>query len=128
MHGISRRRAARSLVMVAAGLAAVACGDARVKTLSAGIGRDSVLKLLAAGSTSGDSLANVYRQEQFLVNSRLLDVVFYNPDGITQKQDSSLKDAQVTPIVMVEGKVTGWGWTYYDSLARANHFMLHENK
>src|SRR5688572_18499151 len=49
------------------------CGDTRIGALSEGIARDSALKVLAGGPSS-DSLANVYRQETYLYNSRVINV------------------------------------------------------
>lgn len=97
-----------------------ACSDARIGKLTAGISRDSALKVINEGA-SGDSLARVYKQETYLVNGKLVNVLFYNKDGIKQASDSTLAAADQTPIVTVGGSVTGWGWTHYDSVAKANN-------
>jgi len=106
----------------AAALAVVlgACSDARIGKLTAGISRDSALKVINDGST-GDSLARVYKQETYLVDGKLINVLFYNKDGIKQESDSALATDDQTPIVTVAGTVTGWGWTHYDSVAKANN-------
>ena len=106
----------------AAALAVVlgACSDARIGKLTAGISRDSALKVINDGST-GDSLARVYKQETYLVDGKLINVLFYNKDGIKQESDSALATDDQTPIVSVAGSVTGWGWTHYDSVAKANN-------
>jgi len=110
--------------VLAAGLVTLAgtlagCGDSRIKELTAGMTRDSALKVINAGA-AGDSLARVYKQEMYLVNGKHLNVLFYNKDGIKQASDSTLAAKAQTPIVTVDGKVTGWGWTHYDSVAKAN--------
>ena len=106
----------------AAALAVVlgACSDARIGKLTAGISRDSALKVINDGS-KGDSLAWVYKQETYLVDGKLINVLFYNKDGIKQESDSALATDDQTPIVTVAGTVTGWGWTHYDSVAKANN-------
>ena len=98
-----------------------ACKDARIAKLSTGISRDSALKVINEGAT-GDSLARVYKQEGYLLNGQMLNVLFYNKDGIKQASDSSLETKAQTPIVIAGGKVTGWGWDHYDSVAVANKF------
>ena len=116
----TRRAFVAGLVTLAVG-SATACGDARINKLTAGIPRDSALKVINEGS-SGDSLARVYKQETYLVNGQLTNVLFYNKDGVKIERDSSLEAKAQIPIVTVGGKVTGWGWEHYDSVAKANNF------
>ena len=104
-------------------LASAACGDARLDKLSAGIARDSALKVINEGASS-DSMARVYKQETYLLNGKMTNVLFYNSDGIRQANDSTLSAEKQTPIVIVDGKVAGWGWTYYDSVAKANNIPV----
>jgi hypothetical protein len=108
-----------ALACLAAG-ALSACGDSRIKKLTPGISRDSALKVVNEGA-AGDSLARVYKQETYLVDGKQLNVLFYNKDGVKQASDSTLAADAQTPIVTVNGKVTGWGWTHYDSVAKANN-------
>jgi hypothetical protein len=96
------------------------CGDSRIEKLTAGITRDSALKVINEGAT-GDSLARVYKQEMYLINGQHLNVLFYNKNGIKQASDSTLAAKAQLPIVTVDGKVTGWGWAHYDSVAKANN-------
>jgi hypothetical protein len=116
------RRLTSALAAGAATLLA-ACGDARIDKLSTGISRDSVLAIINEGA-GGDSLARVYKQETYLLNGRMTDVLFYNKQGIKQREDSTLAADKQMPIVLVDGKVTGWGWTYYDSVAKANNIPV----
>ena len=115
----------RHAVMLAASaaLALAGCGDARIKNLSTDIPRDSALKVLAVG-TSGDSLANIYKQESYIYNGRLINVLMYNKDGVKQASDSTVPDSKLTPVVTVNGKVSGWGWAHYDSVAKANNIPV----
>jgi hypothetical protein len=106
-------------------LATAACGDTRLEKLSAGISRDSALAIINEGA-AGDSLARVYRQESYLLenkqgNAHLANVLFYNEKGIKEADDPALSRDATTPIVVSDGKVIGWGWTYYDSVAKANN-------
>ena len=114
-----RRQVLAAGIMVLAGTLA-GCGDSRIKQLTPGITRDSALKVINEGAAS-DSLARVYKQETYLVEGKQLNVLFYNKDGIKQASDSTLAAKAQTPIVTVDGKVTGWGWTHYDSVAKANN-------
>ena len=123
MYHRPTRRVMSTTLMGIAALAAAACGDARLDKLSTGIPRDSALKVINDGASS-DSLARVYKQETYLLNGKMTNVLFYNSDGIRQATDSTLPAEKQTPIVIVDGKVAGWGWTYYDSVAKANNIPV----
>ena len=115
-------RQARNAAIAAVGIATIAgCGDARISKLTAGISRDSALKVISEGA-AGDSLAHVYKQETYLLDGKTTNVLFYNKDGVKQASDSSLEAKAQVPIVTVGGKVTGWGWSHYDSVAKAQNF------
>jgi hypothetical protein len=116
------------ILAAAIALATAACSDSRLEKLSTGISRDSVLAIINEGAT-GDSLARVYRQESYLLpnkkgNVHLANILFYNKSGIKAVDDSTLARNATTPIVISDGKVLGWGWTYYDSLAKANNIPV----
>ncbi len=95
-----------------------ACGDARVKKLDEGITRDSVLTILRDGAPAAgpDSLPHVYENAAYLVNGRNYEVFYYTKGDEVAGADS-LPAKRLTPIVLVEGSVTGWGWKYWDSVA-----------
>ena len=116
-------------VLVAATTAGLlaGCGDKRVDSLSTGIPRDSALKVLAGGPSS-DSLANVYKQEAYINNGKFINVLVYSKDGVKEAADPAVPDSKLTPVVVVDGKVAGWGWTYYDSVAKANNIPLKAHK
>lgn len=122
MQHCTTPRIARGAFVGLATLLVAACGDARLDQLSTGISRDSALKVINEG-VAGDSLARVYKQETYLYKGQLINVLFYNQAGIKQDDDSSLVAKKQKPIVTVNGKVTGWGWTYYDSVAKANNIQ-----
>ena len=115
------------LLAATSAVALSACGDTRIDSLSTGISRDSALKVLAGGSSS-DSLANVYKQEAYIYDSRMINVLLYNKDGVKDSQDPAVPDSRLTPVVTVDGKVTGWGWAHYDSIAKANNIPVRDHK
>jgi hypothetical protein len=99
--------------------ATVACADARVKKLSEGISRDSVLTILRDGQakTATDSMQHVYEAAAYLVNGVRYDVVYYTKGEELAGVDS-VPPKQLTPIVLQNDSVTGWGWEHWDSVAR----------
>jgi len=122
---MNARHIATGFAVGVAVLATAACSDSRLEKLSTGISRDSVLAIINEGA-SGDSLARVYRQETYLLPNKkgnvfLANILFYDKRGRKQAEDSTLAANETTPIVLSDGKVIGWGWTFYDSLAKANN-------
>ena len=119
-------------VVAGVALTTTACKDSRLDKLTTGISRDSVLAIINEGTT-GDSLARVYRQESYLLpnlkgNVHVANILFYNKRGEKELDNPKLSAEATTPIVVSDGKVIGWGWTYYDSLAKANNIPLkHRN-
>ena len=99
------------------------CGDPNIGKLTVGISRDSVLKILALESTATDSTPNVYREERYLQNGRFITVLMYSPTGKKQGTDT-LPEEQLTPVVLRDDTLTGWGWEHTDSVANANNIVL----
>ncbi|MHB1265002.1 MAG: hypothetical protein ACYC1S_11385 [Gemmatimonadaceae bacterium] len=115
--------------MVAAfGAAALlsACEDKRVKEVTTGMSRDSVLTLLAQDrkQTRGvDSMPNVYVREAYFVNSKNYEVLFFDEQNKRAGQDTvPWKD--LTPIVLIDNVTVGKGWGFWDSLSTELHIPL----
>lgn len=106
-------RKSRRLVTVAlASLALMGCarGDARLKKLTVGISKDSALA--AIGVTLGE------RPASYLVKGQMIEAMMIRRPDAEGPLDS-LTHAQYTPVVIVDGKLGGWGWKYWDSVAKA---------
>jgi len=101
------------------------CGDANVRKLSVGIPRDSVLKILALGSTSRDSTPNVYREERYLHNGQWITMLLYSKTGIKETLGGdTIPEADLIPVVLRNDTLTGWGWEHHDSVAVANNIVI----
>lgn len=103
---------------------ATACGDSRVNALDLGIGKDSVLKIIGQGAPAGDSLPNVYQHMQFFTDAKLFDVYMFDPKNRDKLDDPLVLDKELTPIVLVEGKLEGTGWKYADELTQKYNMPL----
>jgi hypothetical protein len=99
--------------------------DPRLRQLTVGISRDSALRIIGAGAPGADSLRNVYRREEYIINGMPLEIFFYSRDGLKEGQGVAPPESTLRPVVLNMGRVTGWGWTYFDSVARANNFRVH---
>lgn len=110
----SAQKRLTGLVIFAGTAALVACGDARLKELSTGMSRDSVLAAL--GSSPPDSEKFIYDRNHYIVDSKLIEVFYYYPKSRMAFVDTVPGD-ELTPVVLLNGVVTGWGWKYWDSVA-----------
>jgi hypothetical protein len=95
-----------------------ACGDSRVNALDLGIGKDSVLKIIGQGAPAGDTLPNVYQHMQFFTDSKMFDVYMFDPKNRDKLDDPLVLDKELTPVILVEGKLEGTGWRYADELTQ----------
>ncbi len=113
---LSRRRAPFVILAIAGLISVAACGDSRIKQLQVGISRDSMLRVLAQGSTTGDSLPFVYRHNSYLVSGKYFDVFYYDPKDRNYTETRQVRENEVVPIFVVDGVVEGWGWDYSNRL------------
>jgi hypothetical protein len=107
-----------------------ACGDrdARTEKLEPGIGRDSALAVLSDGSVidsaripppgalvpASDTLKNIWRRAEYLVDGQKIEVLFYSPNDEKWKATDTIPDERVIPVVIIDGKVYGTGRNAYD--------------
>jgi len=100
--------AAPALVLLA--LSACASRDARLEKISAGISKDSVLAIMGVEKPQ--------RLDPYLVNSHYIETMYFPRPG---KADSaSVADRNMSPVVVVDGRVAAWGWEQWDSVAASN--------
>ena len=121
---LSNSRFRGRLVVIAATVAALTgCEDKNIRQLTVGIPRDSVLKILGQGSAAGDSTPNVYREERYLNDGHFITMLMYSKTGKKEGADT-IPDLELTPVVLVDDTLTGWGWEHYDSVANVNRIPI----
>lgn len=64
-------------------------------------------------STKG-MFKNPYRIEKHRSNRHVLELLFYCTD--ISKQGKFITDTELTPLVLMDGKLDGWGWQYWNKL------------
>ena len=87
--------------------------DPRLKDLSAGISKDSVLVVMEEPPK---------RTDPYLYKGQYIEAMFYPRKGKTDPK--SVADRKMSPVVVINGKLTGWGWAYWDSAAAANNIPV----
>ena len=122
MHHSSVRRRAVFVVGLSCAAFTAACEDKRVKQIHAGMPRDSAISAIAQDLKPGsgiDSLPNVYLRERYLIAGKNYEVLYFTPNDEKPGRDT-VKYKKLTPLVLVNQRVVGRGWDYWDSLAKAN--------
>jgi hypothetical protein len=98
-----------SLLAVVAGCGS---GDAHLKSLAVGISKDSVVKLMGVEKPQ--------RVDPYLTNGHYIEAMYYRKPG----QSDSVPDRNLSPVVVIDGKLVGWGWKTWDSIAGANKIQV----
>ncbi len=84
--------------------------------LSVGLSKTDALAIMGIKTynINGDIINNPYKTEikKGENGKSNLEIVFYYTD--TKKVDGAITDDELTPLVFIEGKLEGWGWTFFD--------------
>ena len=104
-------RIALALLMIGS---LAACGDARLKKLSTGISQDSVAVLMDADAP--------HTMSSYLVDGKYWEVLMY-PTKSAEAGDS-IPWREMSPVVLADGAVVGWGWSYLDQMAAEKGFAV----
>ena len=115
------RRSSLWLGLVLASTVVVACEDKRVKELDTGIGRDSVLSILTSGGqkSATDSMPNIYKRSRYLMDGKEYEILYFTSRSFTPGKDS-IPLKETTPVVLVDNKLVGRGWAFWDSVSTAH--------
>jgi hypothetical protein len=130
MNDFSVRRRALLVGGLAAATLAAACEDKRIKELHSGMTRDSVVTVIARDAKPGlsqDSFPNTYTREQYLLNGKNYDVLYFTPDNDKAKvlpfgqkpikAADSIPFKKLTPLVFIDNRLAGRGWAFWDSVS-----------
>jgi hypothetical protein len=93
----------RTLALGALLVATTACGDSRLSHLATGIDRDSVAVVMKTDTP--------HRSESYLLDGKFWEIFYYAKSGVAQ--DDSVAWRKLSPVVLADGKVAGWGWDYW---------------
>ena len=83
--------------------------DPRLQKLTAGISKDSALAAL--------DVRNGERSATYLVKGKMIELTMVRREGAEGPLDS-LPRTDYNPVVMIDGKLAGWGWKYWDSVSQ----------
>lgn len=91
-----------------------------LNALSVGMSRADVLRVMGTKTITTrerpKTVTNPYRTESYESHGQRIEVVYYYTD--LKRADGAITDDELTPIVLVDGKVDGWGWGYWQDLVQ----------
>jgi len=87
-----------------------------LNNLSLGMSKEEVLKIMGTEpvTSEGQSVDNPYRRDIFKGSSNTYEILYYVSD--VKINDGSISDNELTPIVLLDGKLVGWGWDFVQTL------------
>jgi len=100
-------------LLLGAAVAACSRADARLEKLTSGMPKDSVI------SAMGPEKAE--RVDPYLVNGHYIEAFYYAKPGA---ESGKVPDRKMSPVVVVDGRLAGWGWKQWDSIAKANKIVV----
>jgi hypothetical protein len=92
--------------------------DERLEKLSKGIGKDSVLAVMG--------VEKAQRVVPYLASGHYIEAMYFPKPGRTDSASVVLRN--MSPVVVIDGKVIGWGWSTWDSVATNNAIQLPPKK
>jgi hypothetical protein len=81
--------------------------------ISIGMTKSDVLNIMGTTtirSEDGTMINSPFRSETTTQNGLNYEIHFFYTD--TKKMDGSITDDELTPVVYLDGKVVGYGWSY----------------
>ena len=130
----------RLLTLVVAGLAVSGCSQgfeqvqsenrAKLFRLEMGQTRQQVLEEMGTepqtfnkGAFRSDGVVpNPYDSETHMMGSSEIEVLYYATN--VQNTDGVITNDELTPLVLVDGILVGWGWTYLQTFTDDNDLTL----
>lgn len=91
----------------------------KLLNLSAGSSKQEVLEIMGTETRrakDGTVVTNPHRTEMYRAKGSVFELLLYYTD--VQKADGAITDDELTPIVIKDGKVDGWGWSYWNEVVQ----------
>jgi uncharacterized protein DUF3192 len=100
------------ILVFGAGLLLAGCGDSRLRKLAVGISKDSTMHIMGARPD---------RAEAYLTGGKMIEALFYGKAGADSGQTP---EAELTPVVIVDGQLTGWGRDEWQKVATEHKIQI----
>lgn len=91
--------------------------------LAAGMSKGEVLSVMGTKTVQtydpflglpDETITNPYRTELYRAGGSVWELLLYYTD--LKAADGGITDDELTPLVLKDGKLDGWGWSYWDDV------------
>jgi len=99
------------------GLSEVRAGNReKLSDLSVGMSRQEILHTMGTETleAQGSVITNPYRTEMHRAHGHAIELLLYYTD--IQKADGAITDNELTPLVVIDGQLDGWGWSHWNDV------------
>jgi hypothetical protein len=97
--------------------------------LHVGMDREAVLHLMGTEPmlirdlrSVVTTINNPYRTEMYRAGDHRFEILFYYTD--LKSSDGAISDDELTPLVMLDGSLDGWGWSYLKDVSAKYEIRL----
>ncbi|MDT8436972.1 MAG: DUF3192 domain-containing protein, partial [Gemmatimonadota bacterium] len=94
----------------------------RLFRLEAGMPADSVRAVMGTepmkydrGIFQAGEIPNPWDEESHVIRGESVDILYYVTH--VREPDGRIADDELTPLVLVQGRLAGWGWPFLDAFA-----------
>lgn len=91
----------------------------RMAGLSTGMSRRDVLSVMGTNtirSAEGRLISNPYRTKLYRTPRHEFELLLYYTDE--NSYHDAITDEELTPLVIMDGKLDGWGWSHWNALVQ----------
>ena len=105
------------------GLSRLAVGITKDKVFEIMGNKTMIARLWSPESEAVKQINNPYRVETLKgKDDQIHEVLFYYTD--LKSYDGAIKDDELTPIVLTDGLVVGWGWSFLNANVTKYHYQI----
>lgn len=87
----------------------------RLNKISIGMTKQEVLDIMGTKTItarSSEVINNPYKTETLRSEDKVFEVLYYYTE--IKRSDGAITDDELTPLVFDEGKLIGWGWSFFE--------------
>lgn len=106
-----------------------AANRSKLIQLRPGMSRDAVLSLMGTQPmyirdlrSIVQTINNPFRTEMYRAADHQFEVLYYYTDQ--KSSDGAITDDELTPLVMLDGSLDGWGWSYLKDVSAKYEIRL----
>ncbi|HEU5219036.1 MAG TPA: hypothetical protein VFU23_10270 [Gemmatimonadales bacterium] len=88
--------------------------DPRLEKLTVGISKDSVLTIMG--------VQKARRLDPYMTGGHFIEALYFTPADTPDTL--KVRDRNMSPVIVIDGKLTAWGWKQWDSIAGVTHIQV----